>query len=140
MPPLDLLRMGIEEKTTGELEAGSRIEAFSPDDFLALSERHDQSPQDMQHSWHPGVVKQRGHGTFDDGIREDGIPAEHVRSEGSRDGHAIPASEQNGMEAAKDTPAADDPERKLSLHAVETLVAFLEFRRPHPADAHADPD
>ena len=39
------------------------------------------------------------------------------------------------MEAAKDTPAADDPERKLSLHAVEMLVAFLEFCRRHPADA-----
>ena len=77
--------------TTTGLFAGSRIEA-----------RYNQgTPMEVKRSycWYPGIVK-RVHGggafgstsydvRFDDGVNEDGIPAEHIRKEGSGDGDDV---------------------------------------------------
>ena len=70
--------------TTTGLFAGSRIEA----------RYNTGTPMEVIRSkcWYPGIVK-RVHGggasydvRFDDGVNEDGIPAEHIRKKGSGKG------------------------------------------------------
>ena len=83
---LSVIPMGTEaQKPETGLFAGSRIEA-----------RYNQgTPMEVKRSnfWYPGIVK-RVHGggafgsanydvRFDDGVNEDGIPAEHIRKAGS---------------------------------------------------------